>query len=72
MGESIIEYISPSGKDATFFMEELIEVYQKNKPTLPPLILASLISSFFVFIHPFMDGNGRTSRYIFHYILKEL
>ncbi len=31
---------------------------------LPATIQASILSSTFVYIHPFMDGNGRLSRYI--------
>ncbi|MBS0342610.1 MAG: Fic family protein [Proteobacteria bacterium] len=33
---------------------------------LDPLVLASLVSFAFVFAHPFMDGNGRISRFLFH------
>jgi Fic family protein len=31
-----------------------------------PLVLAALVSFGFVFIHPFMDGNGRLSRFLVH------
>lgn len=31
-----------------------------------PVLAASLASFGFVFAHPFMDGNGRLSRYLFH------
>jgi hypothetical protein len=34
-----------------------------------PLVLASIIAFGFVFIHPFMDGNGRLSRFLFHQVL---
>ena len=30
------------------------------------VVLASLVSFGFVFAHPFMDGNGRLSRYLWH------
>jgi hypothetical protein len=33
------------------------------------VVAASIISFGFVFIHPFMDGNGRLSRFLFHYAL---
>ena len=34
-----------------------------------PVILSAIISFGFVFIHPFMDGNGRIHRYLIHDIL---
>jgi len=34
-----------------------------------PLVLAAVVSFGFVFIHPFMDGNGRLSRFLVHHVL---
>lgn len=34
-----------------------------------PVIMAAVIAFGFVFIHPFMDGNGRIHRYLIHDIL---
>jgi len=43
---------------------------QKNNETrLDPVILATAIAFGFVFIHPFMDGNGRIHRYLIHEVL---
>eukprot|EP01125_Pyxidicula_operculata_P020048 TRINITY_DN731_c1_g1_i4.p1 TRINITY_DN731_c1_g1~~TRINITY_DN731_c1_g1_i4.p1 ORF type:complete len:245 (-),score=25.72 TRINITY_DN731_c1_g1_i4:75-809(-) len=36
------------------------------------LILGGLFFSEFLLIHPFMDGNGRTSRLLLSYLLKDL
>ncbi|WP_236650924.1 Fic family protein [Aquabacterium fontiphilum] len=36
---------------------------------LGPLVHAAVVSFAFVFIHPFMDGNGRLSRYLIHHCL---
>lgn len=36
-----------------------------------PLIRASIAKFGFVFIHPFVDGNGRLSRFLFHYALAQ-
>jgi len=36
---------------------------------LPPLLRAALVSFGFVFTHPFLDGNGRLSRFLAHYTL---
>jgi Fic family protein len=32
-------------------------------------LAAALISFGFVFIHPFVDGNGRLHRYLIHHVL---
>ena len=39
------------------------------KSQIDPVILATLIAFGFVFIHPFMDGNGRIHRYLIHEVL---
>jgi Fic family protein len=39
------------------------------KDDVPPLVKAALVSFGFVFIHPFIDGNGRVSRLLAHHAL---
>ena len=36
---------------------------------IDPVVLAAVIAFGFVFIHPFMDGNGRIHRYLIHEVL---
>lgn len=43
-------------------MKEFVEWYAREQSRLHPVILASRVHSEFVKIHPFIDGNGRTSR----------
>ena len=50
-------------------MEELIIWYLSNKNKLHPVILAAEMHERLVTIHPFIDGNGRTSRLIMNLIL---
>jgi len=50
-------------------MEEVFEFYEKNKNTLHPLILAADMHEKIVTIHPFIDGNGRTTRLIMNLVL---
>jgi Fic family protein len=50
-------------------MEELIKWYSKYKYKYHPFVLASIFHHKFEQIHPFADGNGRTGRILFNYIL---
>jgi Fic family protein/DNA-binding XRE family transcriptional regulator len=50
-------------------MEELFIWYQTNKNNLHPIILAAEMHERLVTIHPFIDGNGRTSRLLMNLIL---
>lgn len=63
-------HISAKAEDITPLMDGLIET---NKLLLiseiNPVIAAAVISFGFVFIHPFVDGNGRIHRYLIHHIL---
>jgi len=36
---------------------------------IDPLVRGTLVSFGFVFAHPFMDGNGRLSRFLFHKVV---
>lgn len=50
-------------------MEDYFEWFQINKDQLHPVILAAEMHERLVTIHPFIDGNGRTSRLIMNMIL---
>jgi len=50
-------------------MNLLIKWYTQNRDKLHPLVLASIFHHQFEKIHPFMDGNGRTGRILFNFIL---
>jgi len=41
----------------------------KAKLQFDPVIYAAIIAFGFVFLHPFMDGNGRIHRYLIHEVL---
>ena len=38
---------------------------------IDPVVAAAMIAFGFVFIHPFVDGNGRIHRYLIHHVLAE-
>ena len=55
------EYIPPEYNDIEPLMDELINWYYNNQ-NLPAPILSAIMHYALVTIHPFTDGNGRTSR----------
>lgn len=43
-------------------MEEMIKWYKNEGTNLHPIVRGAMLHAIFVGIHPFIDGNGRTSR----------
>lgn len=62
------EYIPPEVSDIEALMNELVDWYN-HEHDLPVSIKAAMMSYQLVTIHPFEDGNGRTSRALATYIL---
>ncbi len=62
------EYIPPECSDIEPLIDELITWYDNNY-FLPTPVLAAIVSYALVSIHPFANGNGRTSRALATYIL---
>lgn len=53
-------------------MEALMHWFQQNEGLIHPVIMAALLHLKLVHIHPFVDGNGRTSRLIMNmYLLQK-
>ena len=50
-------------------MEDFFIWYESNKNAIHPIILAAELHQRLVTIHPFIDGNGRTSRLVMNLIL---
>lgn len=50
-------------------MEDYFIWYERNRTLLHPVVLAAEMHERLVTIHPFIDGNGRTSRLIMNMIL---
>ncbi len=50
-------------------MEDFFIWYETHKNTLHPIVLAAELHERLVTIHPFIDGNGRTSRLVMNLIL---
>lgn len=57
-----VVFIPPDALDVKPLIADLVEFIEKNKENIDPLILAGIFHKQMVIIHPFMDGNGRTTR----------
>lgn len=64
-----VSYVPPTAELGRALMDELMALANQPPEDVDPLVLASIVSFGFVFIHPFMDGNGRLSRFLFHQVL---
>lgn len=56
------EHKPPRNFEVQSQMQEFIKEYEEKRSKLHPIELASFVHIEFVKIHPFIDGNGRTSR----------
>lgn len=68
-GPSSISYVPPTPELLEKLMPEFMQIANSAPKYLDPLVAASIASFGFVFLHPFMDGNGRLSRFLFHHAL---
>lgn len=50
-------------------MNDLVQWYKKSKDTMHPIELAAEFHFRYVYIHPFIDGNGRSARLLMNLIL---
>lgn len=67
-----VVYSPPNFKDVPQLMNELIEFFNENgQQFIHPIIKGCIIHFMVGYIHPFVDGNGRTARALFYwYLLK--
>ena len=62
-------HVPPSYAEVKKHMLNFFKWYSANKNKLHPFELATLVHAKLTWIHPFEDGNGRTSRTIMNFIL---
>jgi Fic family protein len=67
-----VMYLPPDAKDVPNLMSNLLEFVEEGRGELDPLILAGIFHKQFVVIHPFPDGNGRTTRLLTKLLLKDM
>jgi len=64
-----VTYVPPSPNLCRELMQEWERLTNQLPDQVDPIVLGAVISFGFVFLHPFMDGNGRLSRFMFHHVL---
>lgn len=70
-GTPIPDHISARWKNVEQLVNGLIETGNKleGEKEFDAVLAAAIIAFGFVFIHPFVDGNGRIHRYLIHHVL---
>lgn len=72
-GEPIPEHISAKPEDVVPLINSLLETDGKLEDSeFNPVLAATIVAFGFVFIHPFVDGNGRVHRYLIHHVLAKM
>ena len=74
MVEGDIIYTPPSFQEIPEFVESLCNFFNNDNPRtfIHPIIRGIIVHFILAFMHPFVDGNGRTARALFYwYMLKE-
>jgi len=62
-------FMPPSAGKIQSMLSELLQTLSQNPDELRPIELAAFFHHKFVYIHPFLDGNGRTARLLMNVIL---
>lgn len=62
-------FLPPNALKVPDLMMELVDWVNQNPLGLHPIELATIFHHRFVWIHPFLDGNGRTVRLLFNLML---
>lgn len=68
-GAGAVSYLPPPPALVPDLMEAWMGFANDGARSVDALIAAAVVSFGFVYIHPFMDGNGRLSRFLFHHSL---
>ena len=63
------QHVPPNARKVPELMDGLFAFYETNKASMHPVELAAQMHEKLATIHPFQDGNGRTSRLLMNLIL---
>ncbi|MGY6649734.1 Fic family protein [Wenyingzhuangia sp. IMCC45574] len=64
-----VAHIPPDYIEVNNLMKELCEFINNDKEFIHPIVKASILHFMIGYIHPFLDGNGRTARALFYWYL---
>lgn len=65
------DHAPPEAVEVPRLMQELVDWMRQNRKVLHPVELAAVLHHRLVHIHPFFDGNGRTSRLMMNVVLMQ-
>ena len=74
----VVDFVPPRPEDVVSLMHGLCAYSERGRRAagqvgaIDPVVQATAVAFGFVFIHPFMDGNGRLHRYLIHEELSAL
>ena len=69
-GEPLPDHISAKSDDLPVLVEGIIAFDDRSSAGgSDPVIAAAVLAFGFVYIHPFVDGNGRLHRWLIHHVL---
>lgn len=74
MSDGDVIYTPPSHLEIPEFVDTLCDFFNNGNPDIfiHPIIRGIIVHFMLAFMHPFVDGNGRTARALFYwYMLKE-
>ncbi len=63
------DYLPPEPEQVPLLMKEYVNKVNQLSATMHPIELAALAHKWFVDIHPYVDGNGRTARLLMNLLL---
>lgn len=65
-------YTPPLAENVQWMMDDLLKFLYEDSKELHPVLKAIIFHYYFVYIHPFHDGNGRTARALtYMYLLQK-
>jgi len=68
--EPIVEHVSAAPEALEDLLEGIIEYDRRARAGgVPTLAAAAALAFGFVYVHPFVDGNGRIHRWLIHHVL---
>lgn len=69
-GEPIPDHIDARAEDISDLLSGIVEYGERAIPRgVDPVVAAAVMAFGFVYVHPFVDGNGRLHRWLIHHVL---